>query len=111
MRLLPARIVSTYAAPTMFAIFLLCFLLRAVYPGTIAMTDFRRGLRPRVLTHYLGDRCAIHVISCSDENEVIGTGRLANAAILTAVRTFVALGPLQVAASWWEYKLNQTRLD
>ena len=27
-------------------------LLRAVHPGTIAMTDFRRGLRPRVVTHH-----------------------------------------------------------
>ena len=25
-----------------------------VHPGTIAMTDFLRGLRPRVLTHHLG---------------------------------------------------------
>ena len=58
------------------------FLLRTVHPGTTAMTDFRRGLRPRVLTRHPGDRWAIHVISCSDEHEVIVTGRLANTAIL-----------------------------
>ena len=32
------------------------FFLRAVYPSTIVMTDFRRGLRPRVLTQHPGDR-------------------------------------------------------
>ena len=30
-------------------------LLRAVHPGTIAMTDFRQRLRPKVLTRHLGD--------------------------------------------------------
>ena len=30
-------------------------LLRAVHPGTIAMTDFWWGLRPKVLTRHLGD--------------------------------------------------------
>ena len=38
------------------------------------------------------------MMSCSDEQEVIGTRRLANAAIPKEVRTFVALGPLQVKA-------------
>ena len=33
----------------------LSILLRAVHPGTIAMTDFRQGLRPKVLTRHLGD--------------------------------------------------------
>ena len=28
-------------------------LLRAVHPGTIAMTDFRQRLRPKVLTRHL----------------------------------------------------------
>ena len=74
-------------------------LLRTVHPGTIAMTDFRRGLRPRVLTRHPGDRWAIHVISCSDEHEVIVTERLANAAILKRFEHLsVALGPLQVKA-------------
>ena len=63
------------------------------------MTDFRRGLRPRVLTRHPGDRWAIHVISCSDEHEVIVTERLANAAILKRFEHLsVALGPLQVKA-------------
>jgi hypothetical protein len=30
-------------------------LLRAVHPGTIAMTDLRQRLRPKVLTRHLGD--------------------------------------------------------
>ena len=51
-----------------------------------------------MLTHYPGGRWAIHVMICSDEHEVIGTGRLVNAAIPKEVRTFVALGPLQVKA-------------
>jgi hypothetical protein len=41
-------------------------LLRAVHPGTIAMTDFRQRLRPKVLTRHLGDLGILHVISCSD---------------------------------------------
>ena len=57
-------------------------LLRAVHPGTIEMTDFRQRLRPKVLTRHLGDLGILHVISCSDEHEVIVTERLANAAIL-----------------------------
>jgi len=37
-------------------------LLRAVHPGTIVMTDFRRGLRPRVVTHrHPGDLWTLHV--------------------------------------------------
>ena len=73
------------------------FLLREIYPGTIVMTGFRWGLRPRVLTHHPGNRWAIHVISCSDEHEVIVTERLANAAILKRFgHLSVALGPLQV---------------
>jgi hypothetical protein len=47
-------------------------LLRAVHPGTIAMTDFRQGLRPKVLTRHLGDLWTLHVMSCSDEHIVIG---------------------------------------
>ena len=35
-----------------------------------------------MLTRQPGDRWAIHVISCSDEHEVIVTERLASAAIL-----------------------------
>ena len=31
-------------------------LLRAVHPGTIAIADFWRGLRPTVFAHYPGDR-------------------------------------------------------
>ncbi len=51
----------------------LSILLHAVHPGAMKMTGFRGGLRPRVLIHYSGDRCSIHVISCSDaEHEVIG---------------------------------------
>ena len=38
------------------------------------------------------------MISYSDEHGVIGIGRLANVAIPKEVRTFVALGPLQVKA-------------
>lgn len=45
-------------------------LLRAVHPGTIAMTDFRQRLRPKVLTRHLGDLGILHVISCSDEHIV-----------------------------------------
>ena len=45
-------------------------LLRAVHPGTIAMTDFRQ--RPKVLTRHLGDLGTLHVISCSDEHIVLG---------------------------------------
>ena len=59
----------------------------AVHPGTVT-TDFRRGLRPRVLTYQPGDRWAIHVISCSDEHEVIGTGRLPYVAIPKEVRAY-----------------------
>ena len=44
-------------------------LLRAVHPGTIAMTDFRQRLRPKVLTRHLGDLGILHVISFSDEDE------------------------------------------
>jgi len=47
-------------------------LLRAVHPGTIAMTDFRQRLRPKVLTRHLGDLWTLHVISCSDEHIVLG---------------------------------------
>ena len=47
-------------------------LLRAVHPGTIAMTDFRQRLRPKVLTRHLGDLGTLHVISCSDEHIVLG---------------------------------------
>ena len=47
-------------------------LLRAVHPGTIAMTDFRQRLRPKVLTRHLGDLWTLHVMSCSDEHIVIG---------------------------------------
>ena len=47
-------------------------LLRAVHPGTIAMADFRRRLRPKVLTRHLGDLGTLHVISCSDEHIVLG---------------------------------------
>ena len=48
-----------------------------------------------MLTHHPGDRWAIHVISCSDEHEVIVTERLANAAILKRFEHLsVALGPL-----------------
>ena len=39
------------------------------------------------------------MISCSDEHEVLGTGRLANAAVLKRFENIVALGPLQVKAS------------
>ena len=49
-------------------------LLRAVHPGTIAMTDFRQRLRPKVLTRHLGDLGILHVISCSDEHIVLGIG-------------------------------------
>ena len=55
-------------------------LLRAVHPGTIAMTDFRQRLRPKVLTRHLGDLGILHVISCSDEHSIgirvnsVGTG-------------------------------------
>ena len=47
-------------------------LLRAVHPGTIAMTDFRQRLRPKVLTRHLGDLGILHVIRCSDEHIAIG---------------------------------------
>ena len=47
-------------------------LLRAVHPGTIAMTDLRQRLRPKVLTRHLGDLGILHVISCSDEHIVLG---------------------------------------
>ena len=36
------------------------------------MTDFRQGLRPKVLTRRLGDLGILHVISCSDEHIVLG---------------------------------------
>jgi len=39
---------------------------------------------------------AIHVISCSDEHKVTGTGRLANAAVLKRFENIGALGPLKV---------------
>ncbi len=39
------------------------------------------------------------MISCSDEHEMIGTGRLANTAVLKRFEHIVALGPLQVKAS------------
>ena len=52
-----------------------------------------------MLTRHPGDRWAIHVISCSDEHEVIVTERLANAAILKRFEHLsVALGPLHVKA-------------
>ena len=38
-------------------------LLRAVHPGTIAMTDFRQRLRPKVLARHLGDLWTLHVKS------------------------------------------------
>ena len=41
-------------------------LLRAVHPGTIAMTDFRQRLRPKVLTRHLGDLGILHVIPRED---------------------------------------------
>ena len=44
-------------------------LLRAVHPGTIAMTDFRQRLRPKVLTRHLGDLWTLHVIRCSDKTQ------------------------------------------
>ena len=47
-----------------------------------------------MLTHHPGDRWAIHVISNSDEHEVIGIRWLANAALPKGVRTIqVALVP------------------
>ena len=49
-------------------------LLRAIHPGTIAMTDFRQRLRPKVLTRHLGDLGILHVISCSDEHIVLVLG-------------------------------------
>ena len=39
------------------------------------------------------------MISCSDEHEMIGTGRLANAAVLKRFEHIVALGTLQLQAS------------
>ena len=51
----------------------LSILLRAVHPGTIAMTDFWQRPRPKVLTRHLGDLGILHVISCSDEHVVVGT--------------------------------------
>ena len=81
-------------------------LLRAVHPGTIAMTVFRRGLRPRVLTHHPGDRCvtrwAKHVISSSGENKVKGSRRLANAAYPKGSRERVGLSGLVQMKAFWD---------
>jgi hypothetical protein len=58
------------------------------------MTDFRRGLRPRVLTHQSGDHRAKHVKRNSGEHEVIGIRRLFNASYLKGFRKIqAALGP------------------
>ena len=68
-------------------------LLRAVHPGTIAMTDFRQRLRPKVLTRHLGDLGILHVISCSDEHIVLGIRHYGSIPLILKGRTLVATGP------------------
>ena len=64
-------------------------LLRAVHPGTIAMTDFRQRLRPKVLTRHLGDLWTLHVISCSDEHIVLGIRHYGSIPLILKGRTLV----------------------
>ena len=68
-------------------------LLRAVHPGTIAMTDFRQRLRPKVLTRNLGDLGILHVISFSDEHIVLGIRHYGSIPLILKGRTLVATGP------------------
>ena len=67
-------------------------LLRAVHPGTIAMTDFRQRVRPKLLTLHLGDGI-LHVISCSDEHSVSGIRHHGSMPLILKGRTLVATGP------------------
>ena len=76
-------------------------LLRAVHPGTIAMTDFRQGLRPKVLTRHLGDLWTLHVISCSDDNIVLGIRHYGSTPLILKGRTLVAIGPSAYGSSPW----------
>ena len=74
-------------------------LLRAVHPGTIAMTDFRQRLRPKVLTRHLGDLGILHVISCSDEHVVLGIRHYGSIPLILKGRTLVATGPSAYGSS------------
>ena len=74
-------------------------LLRAVHPGTIAMTDFRQRLRPKVLTRHLGDLGILHVISCSDEHIVLGIRHYGAIPLILKGRTLVATGPSAYGSS------------
>ena len=74
-------------------------LLRAVHPGTIAMTDFRQGLRPKVLTRHLGDLWPLHVISCSDGHIVIGIRHYGSIPLILKGRTLAAIDPSAYGSS------------
>ena len=74
-------------------------LLRAVHPGTIAMTDFRQRPRPKVFTRHLGDLGTLHVISCSDEHIVLGIRHYGSIPLILKGRTLVATGPSAYGSS------------